>query len=179
MRNTASYFKAPRQRLAQIVVVGNPSLESFVESLALDAEQVTFEGIAAPALESQQIDQKRRDEMLIDVQDKLTQLVSGAKKTGPLQIFLLDGKGLAAGNAASQSTMHALAHSALASSRHTVAAFLPEVNGTDPVVDPLPEEDATAVSLEAMKGVVADFLKARGVPLAYSVEQLREILQTC
>lgn len=180
MRNTASFFAAtPRKRLEQLVIVGSAAMESVAATLELEADQITFNPLADPSLESQQLDQKKRDEMLIDVQDKLNQLVTGAKKTGPVQVFLLDGKGLAAGNATSQATMHALAHSALNNPRQTVAAFLREAQGVDPWTEGESADTAVEVSAESMVKVVADFLHARQVPLATNLEQLQEIIKNC
>lgn len=179
---TNIFKKVLRPRPELVVFHGSATVESLALGLGLEAERVEFHPVTAgaafdaAALESQQLDQKKRDEMLTDVQDKINQMFTGAKKTGPVQVFLLDGKGLAAGNSTSQATMHALAHAVLTDPKKTLAAFLPETQGQDPADTEEPVEGAGAVTVEGMQSVVADYLRVRQVPLALSTEQLHEFL---
>lgn len=151
--NQAAPAAAPR---AAVAVIGAPSMEGFVNRLMDSVPNVTVQYVKAECfgLESQQIDEATRKAMIMGIQTQLSDFAKAHPNTGPVHVYLLDGKGLAAGDEGSQATLSALAAAAMNDPTHTVAAFLPEDESICPKAPGLP--DGTP---KAIQDVVHQFLE--------------------
>lgn len=157
----SKYFNqaAPSGARMAVAVIGAPSMEGFVNKLMDSLPHVTVHHVKAEhlGLESQQIDEAERKAMIMGVQTQLTDFAKAHPNTGPVHVYLLDGKGLAAGDEGSQATLSALAAAAMNDPTNTVAAFLPEDESICPRTPGLP--DGTP---QAIRDVVHQFMDHNG-----------------
>lgn len=157
-------------RSTHLRVVVSPALEAHVATLrdslpGHQIESIDPVGALALSLESQQMDAaKKRDQEELKLE--VNEATIHEKKTGPLEVFLLDSKQLAAGDAASQATLRAMAHAALNNNANIVAALLPahKTAAGDPMSD-------------AVHQVVTHYMDVGHVHVVTSVEALIDHLK--
>ena len=155
-----------------IQVVGCISMEHVVAALSVQVPnlQFNFHAIEDTGMESQQMDEAQREEALKSLQAQLRQDLDGERPTGALQLFLLDGAGVAASDPQSQATLRALARAALQDPGNTVAALLPEnVKSVNDIPSSLPA---------SVQAVVSEFLGAPKVAVFHDTSRLAEHLAT-
>jgi hypothetical protein len=184
MTNLSQYFKQAtakppvvstesEQTGRVIALIGGYGMESFAASLADAVPGSTIQAfplmVDEVSTESQQMDVAQQKAMVDGIQTQLQEFAATHPATGPIHVYLLDGKGLAAGDEGSQATLSALAAAALSDPTHTVAAFLPEdqslcakkpglPDGTPKAVEDVIHrflDSQQAVSVEGLDGLAA------------------------
>lgn len=150
------------------ILHGLASHESHLEYVKerLPGREISFEAIDTASMETQQLQVAQRQAMIEGVKNQLAEYADKHPATGPVHIYLLDGKALASGDPDAQATLNALASSALADPKRTVAALLPE----DPASQDAPESNPAT---DAINDVVQSYLTDSG---AASVESLDAVL---
>ena len=143
-------------------VIGTASMEALVNGLsdALPAVQLAFHPMGDLTVESQQLEEEDRKKRLEEIERQLKELQpNDVKTTGPLQLFLLDSQGVAAGDPSSQAALRALAKAALTDPSNTVAALVSEKPAK---VDEEPGSQGLQASIESS---VSSFLQDCNVQL--------------
>lgn len=158
----------PKKILCRVSAI--PTMESLLSELRDSFENYTFEvNVPMVALESQQQDEDRKTIIADQVKKEIEESLNRKEETGPLQLFLLDGNGLAGGDTASQATLRALAKASLISPSNVIAAVLP---GSEENVDDFHKELP-----EAVRNVLQSFLEGTGVKSLESKEELFNYLR--
>ncbi len=119
----ASPFKAvPSMTLA----ITAPHLSGLVADLQSRMPHIAF--VQTAALESQQQDAADRQAAIDSVEKTIDEYDNEHPHTGPLHVYMLDGKGAVGMDDESESALRALMHSAINSPTRTIAALMPEDN---------------------------------------------------
>lgn len=168
----------PVREVGSIAIIGSCSLESLVERVIERLPSVPVQGFAyldgeRSSMESQQMDVAQREAMIAGIQTQLSDFAKSHPATGPIHVYLLDGKGLGAGDEGSQATLTALASKALSDPAQTVAAFLPE---DESLCAKTPEPEAS--SPKVINDVLHRFLDAQGVTSVEGLDGLVDYLAT-
>ena len=141
------------------------SMEGLVEELKSQLTHLSLETVRTVSLETQQMDEAAKEEALKDIRRELMESLKGERTTGPLQIFLLDGAGVAGAQAESEATLRALAKAAINDPSNVIAAFIPNQDGIDERLEGLEISDATRLT-------VRHFLDTAGIKTVNSMEEL-------
>jgi hypothetical protein len=107
-----------------LTVANSASLEGYVESLRAEYPHVQF-GLA-PALETQQLDNSAAKAAEEEAEETIAKYAADHPHTGPLAVFMLDGKGAGSMDEEGDGAMRAMISSALLNPLRTVACLIPE-----------------------------------------------------
>lgn len=125
-----------------------------------------FPSDGRPSMETQQLDEAKKLDVLVAHHEQLKKLLKAEKPTGTPHLFVLDPDKLAVGDLDAQTTLQALANAQFTDSTHTAVAMLPPATGFTP-------EGAAAAGL-IKDGILAD----RGIVTLESVDDLTSWLTT-
>lgn len=149
-------------------VIGAPALEAHVAALRDQLPEYDVEFVDPAATVSQETQQmevaaKKDEERL---KQEIAQATVNEKKTGPLEVYLLNSQQLASGDTSSQATLRALARATLMSKNNIVAALIPGQGRED--------EDGMAA---AITNIVNHFLDIGKIKVVHSMEALRDCIK--
>lgn len=153
-----------------VTVIAPAALESFVEDMRKHFPQLSITQ-GNPSLETQQLDNSRarqEEEAIVDVVQKHHDHEKPI--TGPVQIFLLDNKGVVSNDDGAESTtLKALINATLSDPTRTVAALMPESTHVNH-----PDDLAPNTLLRQIAGTV---LSTEGVTTLVGLEALSAFLR--
>lgn len=141
------------------------SLEGMVEELKNRLSHLSFETVQTVSFETQQMDEVAKQEGIQDIRRELLESLKGERTTGALQLFLLDGAGVAGSQSESEATLRALAKAAINDSSNIIAAFLPDEAEIDSRLEGMEISEAT-------RRTVRHFLDTAGIKTVNSMEEL-------
>jgi len=177
MSNDASLSAPQSPQTPAVLVWGAPSqigwYNRLIDSVPDQASSIAFESIEPEelSLESQQQDAAQAAAAEEKLRTEILNALRNEKKTGPVQVFLLDSAQVAAGDVTSQATLRALVKASLSDASNVVAALMPQDTNGDNL-------EQTSKLPEATQNVVNAFLANLSVPSVESHEDLIALLAT-
>lgn len=179
MRNLASHFEdALNPTLREANVIATPSLESHVSRLMDAVPGFQFRPTFAQSIaqESQQQDHAETKKSVEELEATLKALLKPEQHTGPVEVYLLDEAGLAAGDVASHQALQSAAQASLTNSSNVVAALTSDWSRSkDQATDPY-ANGCSALSVSAERHVIKEYLGKCGVLTFESFDALVEHL---
>lgn len=153
----------------QHIVTLAPSNESYVDSLRAQFPEYSFG--AQPAVESQQLDASEKQAAIDDMQNTLDGYLKSHPHTGPMNVYLLDGKGVAGMDEQNEGPLRAVVAQVIADPSHTVAALLPEDQSITKAEDLSPSSMLRALAETVLSVESATLLIGREALESYLIAQ--------